>query len=57
MRKEVGQVPDERRRGGREKGTDQWARWQCIATTARVVVAILQLLRDHITRGPDGLPF
>jgi hypothetical protein len=54
-------VPDKRRhggkRGGKKDGTDQWARWQFLATVARMALAIYELLRDHVVGGPGSLPF
>lgn len=44
-----------RRRDGRKNAADQWERWQFFATTARFVVELLELLRNHITgTGPGG---
>jgi hypothetical protein len=41
-----------RRRGGtRNTATEKWERWQALATAARLVVDLLQLLRDHLISG------
>jgi hypothetical protein len=40
-----------RRPGGERKTTEKWERWQALASTARFVVDVWRLLRDHVISG------
>jgi len=40
-----------RHHGGKRAPAGKWERWQFLATTARFVVEVLQLLRDHVISG------
>jgi hypothetical protein len=43
--------PGKRRRGGNRAAGDRWERWQLLATAARFVVELLDLLRNQLTGG------
>jgi hypothetical protein len=40
-----------RHRGGKRATTEKWERWQLLASAARFVVELLELIRNHISSG------
>ncbi len=50
--------PGKRRRNGDIRvATDEWERWQLLATIARIVIEVVQPLLDHfLGGGPGHLP-
>ena len=53
----MAQPAKRRHHGGKRKRattTERWERWQVLATAARFVVDLLQLVRDHLISGGSG---